>query len=154
MNPHTQPTDSGEPLFSRELGDWAQFALDAAIEFYTDGNNTPFLLVLDKNGQKQLVEMELAVQASVDELLQVARGRLPEMFPGASLYALVWDAGLNIEGEEHNGILAECGRQGEPNAWLFAQLYKGDVAQDTFDAREEPFVLRPVDSAFEPEQGK
>lgn len=151
MSSHNEQIGGNGQLFSRELGDWAQFALDAAIEFYTDGNNTPFLLVLDKDGQKQLVEMELAVEASVDELLQVARGRLLEMFPGASLYALVWDASLNIEGEEHNGILAECGEQGEPSAWLFAQLYEGDVAEDTFDASEEPFVLRAVDSAFEQE---
>jgi hypothetical protein len=149
MSEHNEQTDQNERLFSEELGDWAQFALDAAVEFYTDGNSSPFLLAMDKDGQKQLVEMEVAVEASVDEVLEVARGRFSEMFPGASLYALVWDAGLNIEGEEHNGILAECGQKGEPHAWLFAQLYEGEVADNTFDASDDPFVLRPVDSVFE-----
>jgi|GEM_PF-6073918 len=149
MTQNNEQAGGDEQLFSQELGDWATFALDAAVEFYTDGTSTPFLLVLDQDDKKHLVNLELTVDASVEELLHVARTQFREMFPAAVLYSLVWDAELNIEGESHNGILAECGQQDKPTAWLFAQLYEGDVAEDTFDAKEEPVVIGPVDSAFE-----
>ncbi len=150
MSQDNQPPTNDEPLFSQDLGDWALFALDAAVEFYTDGTSTPFLLVVDEDDEKRLVNLELTVDASTDELLHVARARFPETFPGAKLYALVWDATLNIEGQVHNGIMAECAEQGEPHAWLFAQLYEGEVADNTFDAKEDPIIVNAVQSAFEP----
>lgn len=153
MSQHNEHTSGDEELFSQELGDWALFALDSAVEFYNAGASTPFLLVQDQNDQKQLVDIELTVQAEVDQLLHVARAKLPEMFPAAPLYALVWDAGLNIEGEEHNAIMAECGERGEPNAWLFAQLYQGEVLDGSFEPKDDPVIISAVKSAFEREEG-
>ena len=108
---------------SQELQQWAFKALDLGFGCISDGDHSPFVMVIDTKGQEHLVNLESA-NGVIDSNL-VARGRqIIQSFKSAQFYALVWDGYLTTGRHKQDAVFVEAGTYREANAFVFAQKYK------------------------------
>ncbi len=99
-------------------------AIELGYGCFGDGDHSPFVIILDNNANRQLIDFQNADENIDSDLLGSARETIRETFSSAKLYTLVWDGYLTTDGVKGDAVFAEAGEKGEADAFIFAQRYK------------------------------
>lgn len=104
------------------LADFAEEALDLGFGCFTEGDPSPFILLVFKTGKRDLVELQSADETISVMLLNYGR-KIIQGFEDGLYYALVWDGYLTGTGKRQEAVVAEIGSS-DGRAFVLAQRYK------------------------------
>jgi hypothetical protein len=124
---------------AKSLQKWALDALELGFGCFSDGDRTPFILLIDQNGKRHLIDLK-TVSGKIDEsILDQGRNLIRGLKP-ARMYALVWDGYLVGDDIKQDAVFAEAGQMRGARAYIFAQPYKQKKPSKKLEKLGPPFV--------------
>lgn len=110
---------------SEELQELALEAVELALECYSEGDHSPFILFEDESGESQVIDVKSADGNITPELVENAKRVVAEsLSDGALRYAIAYDGYWTNEEGKSDAVIVEAGERGEPNAWRIVQTYR------------------------------
>jgi hypothetical protein len=110
---------------SDELWGLVSSALDVAVDCFAAGEQNPFVLFVDKSGQRHMIDVKDAEGNVTPQLVESARSIVSESVGATALrYAVAFDGYLTVDGERSDAAFVEAGERGQAEAVVFAQRYR------------------------------
>jgi hypothetical protein len=109
---------------NKELRKWAMEALELGFGCISDGDSTPFVMLVCEDGKQHLINLESASGAVDENLTSAGRELIREFAKTGRLYGLVWDGYLTRGDEKSDAVFIEAGMREDRYAFIFAQEYR------------------------------
>jgi hypothetical protein len=124
---------------SKKLQCWAFEALDLGFACFSDGDHSPFVLLVDRTGERHLISIESMSGVIDAELVQSGR-QIIQGFGSGQLYGVVWDGYLTRDGVKQDAVFVEAADQRTAVAFVFAQAYKRKKRSKRLEKVGQPLV--------------
>jgi hypothetical protein len=128
---------------NKKLRQWAFKALDLGFGCFSDGDHAPFILLLDENGRRHLIDLRSA-SGVIDSKLVEAGREIIHGFASGRFYGLVWDGYLTTDGAKQDAVFVEAAAHGGAEALVFAQAYKQKKRSKKLEKVGQPLVAATV----------
>lgn len=106
-----------------ELRQFAEEALELGFDCISEGDNAPFVLLIETDDQRHLLNLQ-AINGDDNAALLDSGREVIRVFTGGQLYALVWDGYLTTDEVKNEAVFVEAGKRGEKTSFIFAQKYQ------------------------------
>ena len=110
---------------STKLQTLASEAIDLALDFFSAGEQNPFILLVDELSKNTFIDVK-DVEGNVSvQLVDMAKQIVSKVsVRSTQRYVIAYDSYVTMDGVRTDAVIVEAADRGDPDAFLIAQRYR------------------------------